>query len=264
MWRGRQIYGLLCPTALASADTMRRLSWLEWTKSTEENMRVGKELVGKPIYSVDEGRQIGKVKDLYIDSGLNRIIGIHLGSEGLIRRKSLLVPGEDVLVLGVDAVLVRRSDATTDDSNYVPAKEWLRREKLDGRQVDTPGGTKLGTIGDIIVDRSGNISGFILGRIFVEGPLADKRTVDRSVVLDTGQDDGVMTIDLPALEAMLLGSPAAAVDQESPESIEILVEQESATGMTAPESATMPDTADEAAENPDSPLEKVIEEGNTQ
>jgi uncharacterized protein YrrD len=189
----------------------------------EEIMRAGKELVGKPIYSVDEGRQIGKVKDLYVDSGLNRVIGIHLGTEGLIRRKALLVPGEDVVVLGVDAVLVRHSGAITDDSDFLPAKEWLRREKLDGRQVDTPGGTKLGTIGDIIVDQNGNITGFILGRTFVEGPLGDKRTVDRSVVLDMGQEDGIMTIDLPALEAMLLGGAAAVVDQESPVAIEIVV-----------------------------------------
>jgi hypothetical protein len=55
-----------------------------------------------------------------------------------------------------------------------------------------------------------------------------------------------------------------AVDQESPESIEILVEQESAEGMTTPKSVTTTDTADEAAENLDSPLEEVIEEGNTQ
>jgi uncharacterized protein YrrD len=232
-------------------------------------MRAGKELVGKPIYSVDEGQQIGKVKDLYIDSGLNRVIGIHLGSEGLIRRKALLVPAEDVVVLGVDAVLVRRSDAVTDDSSYAPAKEWLRREKLDGRQVDTPGGTKLGTIGDIIVDESGNITGFILGRIFVEGPLGEKRTVDRSVVLDTGREDGIMTVDLPALEAMLLGGAAAAVDQESPEAIEIVVEPESAEGATTLEGAitsedvATPDTAEEAAENLDSSQEEVIEAGNT-
>lgn len=176
-------------------------------------MREGKALVGKPIYSVDEGRQIGKVKDLYIDSGLNRVVGIHLGTEGLLRRKALLIPGDDVVVLGVDAVLVKSSSATTDDDSYVPAKGWLRRDKLDGREVDTPGGTKLGTIGDIIIDGAGNITGFTLGRAFVEGPLGEKRTVDRSVVLDLGQEDGIMTIDLPTLEAMLLGGSAVAIGE---------------------------------------------------
>jgi uncharacterized protein YrrD len=183
-------------------------------------MRAGKELINKPIYSVDEGRQIGKVKDLYLDSGLNRVVGVHLGSEGLLRRKALLVAGEDVVVLGVDAVLVKRSTAATDDNTHVPAKEWLRREKLDGREVDTPGGTKLGTIGDIIVDQAGHITGFILGRTFVEGPLGEKRTIDRSVVLDLGQEDGIMTIDLPTLEGMLLGGSAVAVGEETPAHVE--------------------------------------------
>lgn len=186
-------------------------------------MWAGKALVGKPIYSVDEGRQIGKVKDLYLDSGLNRVVGIHLGTEGLLRRKALLIPSEDVVVFGVDAVLVKRSGSATDDGSYVPAKEWLRREKLDGREVDTPGGTKLGTIGDIIVDQGGNISGFILGRVFVEGPLGDKRMIDRSVVLDLGQEDGIMTIDLPTLEGMLLGGTAVAIGEE-PEASEVVEE----------------------------------------
>ncbi len=182
-------------------------------------MREGKALVGKPVYSVDEGRQVGKVKDLYLDSGLNRVVGIHLGTEGLLRRKAVLIPGDDVVVLGVDAVLVKRSGSVTDGDSYVPSKEWLRRDKLDGREVDTPGGTKLGTIGDIIIDGTGNITGFTLGRAFVEGPLGEKRTVDRSVVLDLGQEDGIMTIDLPTLEAMLLGGSAVAVGEEKAEQV---------------------------------------------
>jgi uncharacterized protein YrrD len=212
-------------------------------------MRSGKELVGKPVYSVDEGRQIGKVRDLYVDSSLNRIVGIHLGTEGLLRRKSLLVPGEDVVVLGVDAVLVQRSGSATDDSSHVPAKSWLRREKLDGRQVDTPGGTKLGTIGDIVVDQAGNITGFVLGRVFVEGPLGDKRTIDRSVVLDLGQEDGVMTIDLPTLEAMLLGGTAVAVGAEptgTAEAVDTMVVE-------------INETTSEAAAAGESATEEVIE-----
>jgi uncharacterized protein YrrD len=181
--------------------------------SGEKKMRVGKELVGKPVYSVDEGRQLGKVRDLYLDSGLNRVVGVHLGTEGLLRRKALLVPGEEVVVLGVDAILVKRTDAATDDESHVPAKSWLRRETLDGREVDTHGGTKLGTIGDVVLDQVGNITGFTLGRAFVEGPLGDKRIVDRTVVLDLGQEDGIMTIDLPRLEEMLSGGKAVTIGE---------------------------------------------------
>ncbi|MBI1880049.1 MAG: PRC-barrel domain-containing protein, partial [Chloroflexi bacterium] len=43
-------------------------------------MRLGKDLVDKPIYSITEGRLVGKVKDLYLDSNLERIAGFYLCS----------------------------------------------------------------------------------------------------------------------------------------------------------------------------------------
>jgi sporulation protein YlmC with PRC-barrel domain len=94
------------------------------------------------------------------------------------------------------------------------AKEWLRRDKLAGRDVDTPGGTRLGQLGDVIVDATGRITGFAMWKVFVEGPLADKRIVDRGAVLDTGHADGRMTIDLARLEAALIDAPTLPPEAE--------------------------------------------------
>ena len=63
-------------------------------------------------------------------------------------------------------------------------------------------------IGDVIVDTAGRISGFALSRVYVEGPLADKRVINRSVITDTGQEDGRMTVDLAKLEASLMSIEA--------------------------------------------------------
>ncbi|MCI0397690.1 MAG: PRC-barrel domain-containing protein [Chloroflexi bacterium] len=163
-------------------------------------MRVGKELIGKPVISVTDGRLLGHVKDLYLDQDLELINGIFLGQEGLFNRKALLVPRREVTVFGLDAVLVRASDVVTDDSEVEEIKHWLRREELQGREVDTPGRTKVGTVGDILFNDQAQIVGFSLAKVFVEGPVAKSRTVMKGAITDTGRDDGIMTVDLAKAE----------------------------------------------------------------
>jgi uncharacterized protein YrrD len=178
-------------------------------------MRLGKDLINKPIYTLDEGRLLGKVQDLYLDDSLEVVLGIFLGAQGLVRRRSQLIRSGDVSVYGVDAILVKNAGVVTDDTELAAAKEWLRRDKLAGRDVDTPGGTRLGQLGDVIVDATGRVTGFAMWKVFVEGPLAEKRVVDRGAVLDTGAVDGRMTVDLARLEAALIDAaplPPAAED----------------------------------------------------
>jgi uncharacterized protein YrrD len=171
-------------------------------------MSLGKELLNKPIFTIDEGKQIGKVQDLYLDDALEVLLGLFVGSQGLVRRKSELIRSGDVVVLGIDAVLVRSDGVITDDSILPAAKGWIRRDKVIGREVESPGGTRLGLIGDVVVDATGRVTGFALSKTFVEGPLAEKRVIDRSVILDTGHEDGRMTVDLVKLDAVLGGHVA--------------------------------------------------------
>lgn len=163
-------------------------------------MRLGKDLAGKPIISVTDGRIIGSVKDLYVNTELSWMTGIFLGQEGLIKRKSLLIPRESVVVFGIDAILVKKTDVISDDQEVAEAKEWLRLTKLRGRQVDTPGGTKVGTVGDILLGAEGDIIGFALAKVFVEGPVAEQGSVPRDALVDSGDVDQVMTVDLTKAE----------------------------------------------------------------
>ncbi len=165
-------------------------------------MRLGKDLLDKLVISVSDGRLLGKVKDIYIDVALDEMTGINLGTEGMLRRKAILIPRDDVVVFGVDAVLVKKPEVVTDDQTLDAAREWSRLSKLKGREVDTPGGTRLGTIGDVLLDENGRVAGFALSKVFVEGPLAERGIVLREVVVDTGQVDGSMTIDLLKLEQL--------------------------------------------------------------
>lgn len=170
-------------------------------------MRLGKDLVDKPIITVSDGRHMGKAKDVYLDRHLQEMTGIYLGREGLFRRKDNFIPRASVVVFGVDAILVENAEAIT-DSKETTIEGWVRLSDLIGRDVDTPGGTRLGTIGDVILDTAGRVTGFSLGRVLVDGPIAEQRAIAREVVIDNGNEDGVMTIDLLKAERVSLPTDA--------------------------------------------------------
>lgn len=192
-------------------------------------MRLGKDLVGKQIISVTDGRSLGNAKDIYISNDLTDITGIYLGSEGLIKRKHFLITRENVVVFGIDAILVRTSEVVVEENAQPESVAWIRLSKLNKREVDTPGGTKVATIGDIILGEQGNITGFALSRVYVEGPIEKNGTIPRGAVIDTGNDDGAMTIDLTkaenpdAIQEAPTEAPPAALPEET-EEIEIVDE----------------------------------------
>jgi len=165
-------------------------------------MRLGKDLIGKSIISVTDGRLLGVVKDLYINDQLYWLTGIHVGTEGILKRKTWLISRDSVVVFGIDAILVKNAEVVIEASELPESDAWLRLSKLKGRDVDTPGGTKVGAIGDIVLGEEGHIIGFALSKVFVEGPIAQQGTLPREALIDTGNDDGVMTIDLAKVEQL--------------------------------------------------------------
>jgi uncharacterized protein YrrD len=163
-------------------------------------MRPGKDLIGKPIYSLKDGRLLGSVKDLFVDLELNVVSGVFLGSEGLFSRKILAIMRENIAVFGIDSVLVTGSDVVTDSTDNKSLETWLRREEVQGRSVDTPGGTKVGNIGDVLLDENAKVVGYWLSKVRVAGPIAEHRQVMNDAIIDTGNKDGTMTIDLGKAE----------------------------------------------------------------
>jgi len=159
-------------------------------------MQFAKDLIGKPVISIGDGRQLGIVKDIYLDRGLDIVAGIYLGSEGLLNRRVRFMGRGDVMVWGIDAVLAKHSDAVIGSGVVADRDGWVRRDRLQGQQVATADGTRMGTIDDVILDDTTRIIGFRLARVFVKGPIAARRTVAREAVIDFGAESNGMIVDL--------------------------------------------------------------------
>ncbi|MDX1415330.1 MAG: PRC-barrel domain-containing protein [Candidatus Promineifilaceae bacterium] len=168
-------------------------------------MFLGKDIMGNPIIAISNGQSIGNVKDVYLSADCRSVAGIYLGSEGLFSRKYFLIKSEDMVTIGRDAVLVTHSEVIHKVDDLQDSEEaWLRRDELQGRPVDTPGGTKVGKVGDIILDKEGKVLGFDLSPVYVAGPIAANGSIALHTVEDVGSEDGVMTIDLEQAEQQKL------------------------------------------------------------
>lgn len=161
-------------------------------------MFLGKDVSGNPIINLRDGLQIGQVQDLYIDQNLLTITGVYVGSKGLLWSTPKWIPASNINLISVDTVLVNGDSIITEELDDV-AQPWIRRDELQGRPVDTTGGTKIGRIGDIIMNNK-DVVGFALDRVFVQGPIAQHRALRRTAIVDTGLEDGMMTVDLDEAE----------------------------------------------------------------
>lgn len=163
-------------------------------------MHIAQEYINKPVITVEEGQEIGKVRDFYLDQTLTRTMAIYLGSEGLLNTTENLIEWTDVVTLGQDAILVKDVDSVKAVTESGESARYLRRDEISDRAVDTPGGTKIGHIGDIVLDDMAKIVGFSLSKIRVTGPIATNRAIDRTSIIDIGDEDGIMTADLSEAE----------------------------------------------------------------
>jgi uncharacterized protein YrrD len=186
-------------------------------------MRFGRSLIDNPVYNVQDGRTLGKVDDLYLDKELNTVAAIYLGGEGLIKRTPVFIRRCDIQLFGVDAILVDETTIVYRGEEIQTAGQWIRLKDLQGRDVDTPGGTKIGRVRDVVLDGTARVTGIGLTQIAVEGPIAESKVVAREALVDVGQEDGTMTIDLAVAEreslvvdpgSLTFGRPAAESPSE--------------------------------------------------
>ena len=160
-------------------------------------MYPAKYFIGKPIICIKSGRDLGTVKDVYFDMDLQAIIGLYLGQEDLFSHKALLIRQTDVVTFGPDAIIVRDSTVVIDSSQVSDISQWLRRDRLQGRQIATPERMLVGAIDDAVVNEESQVIGFTLSRVFVKkDPITGDRAVSRKVIIDVGDEDIAMSIDL--------------------------------------------------------------------
>src|SRR5690606_4428768 len=104
---------------------------------------------------------------------------VFLGKEGLISRKTLVIARSAVRVYGIDVWLVSDSDTVVGPEDIPESGTFILVGDLRGRELQTEGGTKIGVIDHVILDSEAQVLGFGLGKVYSEGPLAERKAIAR-------------------------------------------------------------------------------------
>ena len=169
-------------------------------------MITSKDHSNKPLVSITDGKKLGEIKGLYLDLDMRQVTGVFLGTEGLIKRKVQAIPRSAVQVYGIDVWLVSGSDTDMMLEEIPDSATFTLVSELRGREVQTEGGTKLAVVEDVLLDNETRVLGFTLGKVYAEGPLAERRAIVRDAIIDLGSEDKPMTAILAQAESQIIPS----------------------------------------------------------
>ena len=165
-------------------------------------MAATKDYADKLLVSMTDGKKLGEVKDIYCDSEITKVVAAHLGKSGIINRKSLMVDLSHVKLFGIDVWLMDGSEIVIAADDVQGADKYVLGDSLRGREMQTDGGTKIGSVSDILIDAQNNVIGFSLGKIQVQGTIAEAKAIARAAVTDLGSENSPMIVVLEQAEKL--------------------------------------------------------------
>jgi hypothetical protein len=117
-----------------------------------------------------------------------------------------MIPRSVVQIYGIDVLLVSGSDTVSGPEAIPESDTFTLVGDLRGRELQTEGGTKVGVIDHVILDHESRVLGFGLGKVYAQGPLAERKMIARDAILNVGNMQEPMTINLAQAESNAISS----------------------------------------------------------
>lgn len=143
-------------------------------------MHLSRALQGRSIVSVTNGQIVAKVEGLLIDSTTRQVAAVITSKGSLLKREPGIevIPGDEVQVWGQDVILVKRPEVVVKKDTLLGHEDWLTvSDQIKGHDVVGTDGTRIGQLNDIIIDASGQLVGYSLARVFIQGPVAQSKRI---------------------------------------------------------------------------------------
>lgn len=155
----------------------------------------GTKVIGLDIYTVADGKQIGKVNDIVYDPHENKVLAL-ITDEGGWFSDAELIMMSDVHNIGDKAVLVEKEDNVKKASDVPQKVNSIAKSDNDltSNKIITEDGQNLGKITDIYFD---TITGEVIEFEVSQGALLDagsgKKTVKISDIITIGEDATIVS-----------------------------------------------------------------------
>jgi uncharacterized protein YrrD len=153
-------------------------------------MRKAKSLLGLSVITHNDGKNLGTVRDLIFSENSQKLLALLTSDRELFGMiDAVCVPWNQVREVGTDALMVESEDSQQKvHADAIIAESYDARRSIDGKQVTTDQGEKLGHISDLYLDESGYVSAFeISGGVFADA-LGGKRYLAMPSTLKVGDD----------------------------------------------------------------------------
>lgn len=182
-------------------------------------MKRTQDIVGLPVFSVVDGRQVGQVKDLVINPEEGRVEYL-LVSDGSWYVGARVLPFDKVLGIGEHAVTTESENNITSIAEAAKANDLLKRNvELKGNRLLTDRGDIIGKVTEYQLDEN---SGIITRLYFQRSEDTAAEELDAQQVLTFGSDvvvvkytqGAVEGAPIPAEKPAETGSPAQAEASE--------------------------------------------------
>ena len=223
-------------------------------------MKTSAEILGLPVISITEGRELGMSKTLLIDAKNGAVAAITIEDDDWYRGVKL-IPFESVIAVGADAITITNSENILTLEDAVDFENLLDENvRIIGTKAITKAGTIQGSVSEIYIGDDGKVvqceisdpQGNFLDNISAEQISIFGKQV---TVIDSGSVAATASPAMPAAE-----TPAAPAFEAAPTFAEPPVAEPAAEAAPEPEPETpaVPDMP--AAEPVEEPAPESVAE----
>jgi uncharacterized protein YrrD len=153
------------------------------------NHNASRKLIGNPVIGITNGEMLAKVEDLQVDPNSLKAAAAITSKGSLLNREIEAIPAEQVEVWGQDAILAKQLDVIVKEDETDNRDGWLSAsDDIRGYEVVAEDGTRIGTLGDVVLDNQGQIMGYEMAEVAVEGRVAVADWIDVKATLSLGPD----------------------------------------------------------------------------
>ena len=152
-------------------------------------MKASRKYLSLPIISLQEGQQIGYVKNLILDASTKSLAAIVVDPKGLFKDQRI-IPYSKVVSVGDDAITIDKESHVEKTSN-LPELLDLVKEKLTiiGTKMVTETGKTLGTAEEYYIDpKTGEITQIEISGGKLEGLFSGKAWIAAEYITTIGHD----------------------------------------------------------------------------
>ncbi|MDQ7092787.1 PRC-barrel domain-containing protein [Desulfosporosinus sp. PR] len=166
-------------------------------------MKPSRKFLSLPIVSLQEGQQIGYVKNLILDAGTKSLAAIIVDPKGFFKDQRI-IPYTKVVSVGDDAITIDKESHVEKTSN-LPELLELVKDKLTiiGTKMITESGKTLGIADEYYVDpgsgkitqieiSSGKLDGFLSGKAWM--PAEYITTIGHDVIVTQKGSESALTV----------------------------------------------------------------------